>query len=97
MTSKEIIEVLTADVERLMKLHEGAMAEVASLREKSSEQKFAPCKSSSAKQRQRPKRLRCTPPLQAACRTKPQLVPMSTVYCGRLTSVSRWCRIEYNN
>ncbi|MBO4936623.1 MAG: hypothetical protein J6C94_07615 [Alistipes sp.] len=38
MTSKEIIEVLTADVERLMKLHEGAMAEVASLREKSSEQ-----------------------------------------------------------
>ena len=38
MTSKEIIEVLTADVERLMKLHEVAMAEVASLREKSSEQ-----------------------------------------------------------
>ncbi|MBQ3026766.1 MAG: hypothetical protein IJD27_04455 [Alistipes sp.] len=38
MTSKEIIEVLTADVERLMKLHESAMAEVASLREKSSEQ-----------------------------------------------------------
>lgn len=38
MTSKEIIASLSADVERLIKLHEGAMQEVASLREKSSEQ-----------------------------------------------------------
>ena len=38
MTSKEIIATLTANVERLMKLHEGAMNEVAALREKSSEQ-----------------------------------------------------------
>lgn len=38
MTSKEIIERLNADVERLMKLHKGAMEEVATLREKSSEQ-----------------------------------------------------------
>ena len=38
MTSKEIIATLTADVERLMKLHNSAMEEVVSLREKSSEQ-----------------------------------------------------------
>ena len=38
MTSKEIIEALTADVERLMKLHDSAMEEVAMLREKSGEQ-----------------------------------------------------------
>ena len=38
MKSKEIIEALTADVERLMKLHDSAMEEVASLRAKSSEQ-----------------------------------------------------------
>ena len=38
MSNKDIIATLTADVERLMKLHESAMAEVASLREKSSEQ-----------------------------------------------------------
>jgi multidrug resistance efflux pump len=38
MTSKEIIAALSADVERLMKLHDSAMAEVATLREKSSEQ-----------------------------------------------------------
>lgn len=38
MNNREIIATLTADVERLMKLHERAMAEVASLREKSSEQ-----------------------------------------------------------
>ena len=38
MTSKEIIATLTADVERLMKLHESAMEEVAMLREKSGEQ-----------------------------------------------------------
>jgi multidrug resistance efflux pump len=38
MTSKDIIATLTADVERLIKLHEGAMAEVAALREKSNEQ-----------------------------------------------------------
>lgn len=38
MTSKEIIATLTANVERLMKLHDGAMKEVAALREKSSEQ-----------------------------------------------------------
>lgn len=39
MTSKDIIERLTADVERLMTLHEGAMKEVALLREESNEQK----------------------------------------------------------
>ena len=38
MTSKEIIATLTADVERLMRLHESAMEEVAMLREKSGEQ-----------------------------------------------------------
>ena len=38
MTSKEIIEALTADVERLMKLHNTAMEEVATLRAQSSEQ-----------------------------------------------------------
>ena len=38
MTSKEIIAGLTADVERLMKLHDSAMDEVAALREKSGEQ-----------------------------------------------------------
>ncbi len=38
MSNKDIIATLTADVERLMKLHESAMAEVAALREKSSEQ-----------------------------------------------------------
>ena len=38
MTDKNIITTLTADVERLMKLHESAMEEVAQLREKSSEQ-----------------------------------------------------------
>ena len=38
MSNKDIIATLTADVERLIKLHEGAMAEVAALREKSSEQ-----------------------------------------------------------
>lgn len=38
MKSKDIIASLTADVERLMKLHDSAMEEVAALREKSSEQ-----------------------------------------------------------
>ena len=38
MTSKDIIEILTADVERLMKLHQSAMNEIATLREKSGEQ-----------------------------------------------------------
>lgn len=38
MKHKEIIEALTADVERLMKLHSNAMAEVATLREKNREQ-----------------------------------------------------------
>ncbi|MBR2858566.1 MAG: hypothetical protein IKB90_00525 [Alistipes sp.] len=38
MNSKEIIATLTADVERLMKLHDSAMEEVAALREKSGEQ-----------------------------------------------------------
>ena len=38
MKSKEVIASLTADVERLMKLHERAMAEVVALREKSGEQ-----------------------------------------------------------
>ncbi|MBR1962831.1 MAG: hypothetical protein IKA26_07775 [Alistipes sp.] len=38
MASKEIIEALVADVERLMKLHDGAMSEVAALRAKSEEQ-----------------------------------------------------------
>ena len=38
MNSKEIIATLTADVERLMKLHDSAMEEVATLREKSGEQ-----------------------------------------------------------
>ena len=38
MTSKDTIKALVADVERLMKLHESAMAEVVALREKSSEQ-----------------------------------------------------------
>lgn len=39
MTSKEIIEALSADVERLMQLHDSAMAEVVALREESNEQK----------------------------------------------------------
>ncbi len=38
MKSKEIIASLTADVERLMKLHNSAMEEVVALREKSGEQ-----------------------------------------------------------
>ncbi len=38
MNSKDIIATLTADVERLMKLHNSAMAEVAALREMSGEQ-----------------------------------------------------------
>ena len=38
MSNKDIIATLTADVERLMQLHESAMAEVAALRAKSSEQ-----------------------------------------------------------
>ena len=38
MSNKDIIATLTADVERLMQLHKSAMAEVAALREKSSEQ-----------------------------------------------------------
>lgn len=38
MKSKEIITALTADVERLMKLHDGAMEEISTLRAKSSEQ-----------------------------------------------------------
>jgi multidrug resistance efflux pump len=38
MTDKNIIATLTADVERLMQLHESAMKEVVALREKSSEQ-----------------------------------------------------------
>ena len=38
MTDKNIIATLTADVERLMELHESAMKEVATLREKSIEQ-----------------------------------------------------------
>ena len=38
MKSKDIIASLTADVERLMKLHDSAMEEVVALREKSSEQ-----------------------------------------------------------
>ncbi len=38
MTSKEIIEALTSDVERLMKLHKSAMEEIVMLREKSGEQ-----------------------------------------------------------
>lgn len=38
MTSKEIIEALTADVERLIKLHDSAMEEVVALREKGGEQ-----------------------------------------------------------
>jgi archaellum component FlaC len=38
MTSKDTVKALVADVERLMKLHESAMAEVVALREKSSEQ-----------------------------------------------------------
>lgn len=38
MTSREIIASLTADVERLMKLHDSAMEEVASLRKQSGEQ-----------------------------------------------------------
>ena len=39
MTSKEIIEALSADVKRLMQLHDSAMAEVVALREESNEQK----------------------------------------------------------
>ena len=39
MTSKEIIEALSADVERLMQLRDSAMAEVVALREESNEQK----------------------------------------------------------
>lgn len=38
MANKDIIKVLTADVERLMQLHEAAMSEVAALRAKSAEQ-----------------------------------------------------------
>ena len=38
MSNKDIIATLTADVERLMQLHESAMAEVAALRAKNSEQ-----------------------------------------------------------
>ncbi len=38
MASKEIIAKLSADVEQLMTLHEGAMAEVAELRAKCNEQ-----------------------------------------------------------
>ena len=38
MKSKEIIEALTADVERLIALHDSAMEEIASLRKKSEEQ-----------------------------------------------------------
>ena len=38
MASKEIIATLIADVERLMKLHNSAMTEIAALREKSNEQ-----------------------------------------------------------
>ena len=38
MSNKDIIATLTADVERLMQLHDSAMAEVAALRAKSSEQ-----------------------------------------------------------
>ena len=38
MKSKEIIEILTADVERLMELHDSAMKEVATLRKESNEQ-----------------------------------------------------------
>ena len=38
MKSKEIIKSLTADVERLIELHDSAMAEVATLREKNNEQ-----------------------------------------------------------
>ena len=39
MTSKEIIEALSADVERLMQLRDSVMAEVVALREESNEQK----------------------------------------------------------
>ncbi len=38
MNSKEIIDALSADVERLMKLHSSAMEEVAMLRKQSGEQ-----------------------------------------------------------
>jgi uncharacterized coiled-coil DUF342 family protein len=38
MASKDIIEALIGDVERLMKLHDGAMEEIAALRAKSDEQ-----------------------------------------------------------
>ena len=38
MGNQDIIATLTADVERLMKLHESAMAEISVLREKSNEQ-----------------------------------------------------------
>ena len=38
MTSKEIISALTSDVERLMQLHDSAMADIVALREKNSEQ-----------------------------------------------------------
>ena len=38
MNSKEIIDALSADVERLMKLHSSAMEEVATLRKQSGEQ-----------------------------------------------------------
>lgn len=38
MDSKEIIETLSADVERLMRLHDNAMAEIAALREEKSAQ-----------------------------------------------------------
>ena len=38
MASKDIIKALTDDVERLMKLHDSAMEEVATLRRQSNEQ-----------------------------------------------------------
>ena len=39
MANNKIIEALAADVERLMKLHDSAVAEIAELREKSEEQR----------------------------------------------------------
>ena len=38
MKNREVIEALAADVERLMRMHEAAVAEVAALRAKSAEQ-----------------------------------------------------------
>ena len=38
MKSKDIIKTLTADVERLIKLHDGAMEEIATLRKQNGEQ-----------------------------------------------------------